>query len=87
LPEIRIVGFRGVGFENPQFEDEPALIRAGHVGISLDTGKTIYGFQPSVTAVNEFTELGIDILEFLKEGGAIRGQIYDERKYFIALTN
>jgi len=86
IPEVRIVGFRGVGFKDPLYSAEDGLIQAGHVGISLD-GKTIYGFHPAEEAIAELERLFAEgkapsVFDFLKSGGALRGQVYDDTALF-----
>ena len=45
--QVDIFAFRGTGFKDVQYKNENGLIRAGHIGVSTDGGKTIYGFHPS----------------------------------------
>lgn len=45
-PTIGLYGFRGTGRDDKSWIETKPLIYAGHVGISLDGGKTIYGFTP-----------------------------------------
>jgi hypothetical protein len=48
---IRLLAFRGTGFRSLEFHHEPALIRAGHVGIMFEGEDIIYGFHPTHQAV------------------------------------
>ncbi len=49
---IYLIGFRGTGFRDTQFANEPALIRAGHVGWAFEEEtEVIYGFHPTAAAV------------------------------------
>ena len=51
---ITIVAFRGTGFRRSAYQNEPALIRAGHVGMIFeDEPNTIYGFHPTEQAVED----------------------------------
>ncbi len=57
--EVRLVGFRGIGFEPTIYVDptdihESGLIKAGHAGLSLDGGKTVYGFHPTPEEIHRF---------------------------------
>lgn len=52
--EVRIIGFRGVG-NDPRYIGESGLIKAGHVGISIDGGHTIFGFRPTSEAIATFS--------------------------------
>jgi hypothetical protein len=76
---VKVAGFRGVGFNDPAYASEDALIKAGHVGVSFDGGKTIYGFHPSEQAMN----YAPDPLDFLRRGGALQGQVYDDTATFL----
>jgi RHS repeat-associated protein len=83
LREIRIVGFRGIGFNaenysNLDLVNEPDLIKAGHVGIWFEGDQAIYGFHPSEEAMAAVE----DPLTHLREGGALRGQVYNDAEIF-----
>ena len=45
MKTVRLIAFRGVGFSNPRYTNEDALIKAGHVGFQLEGDPTIYGFH------------------------------------------
>jgi hypothetical protein len=103
--KVHIVGFRGVGFNPDRYDrfgpevkahliGEHGLIKAGHVGISFNRGRTIYGFFPTDEAMaaidREFAE-GIEWVngkimrsteDFLKEEGALMGQVRDDTWVF-----
>jgi len=69
---------------------EHPLIKAGHVGISLD-GKTIYGFHPSPEAVAALEQLHAagkapSTFDFLKQGAALRGQVQIDTAVFQRAT-
>jgi hypothetical protein len=72
---VEIIGFRG----NATLTEENPLIQLGHVGVSTDAGETIYGFHPAQAAVDE---LGDETLPFLRAGGAMRGQVYNDTEIF-----
>lgn len=49
--KVFLIAFRGTGgFNNPSYKDEPALIKAGHVGIQFEGDERIFGFHPSPQA-------------------------------------
>lgn len=80
---ILLVGFRGIGFNpirytDPAYDNESELIKAGHVGVSLDGGQTVYGFHPSPEALAAVA----NGRGFLQEGGALRGAVYDDTAVF-----
>ena len=80
---ILLVGFRGIGFNpirytDPAYVHESELIKAGHVGVSLDGGQTVYGFHPSPEALAAVA----NGRAFLQEGGALRGGVYDDTEIF-----
>jgi RHS repeat-associated protein len=67
--EIKIVGFQGTGFSPPKNPGDlrgwrpeyatgdgtiDTLAKAGHIGVSFDGGRTIYGFHPTKAAIEEF---------------------------------
>jgi hypothetical protein len=66
MKRIHLLAFRGTGFSNPQYRSEPALVRAGHVGIRFEDDNVIYGFHPTAeAAINAGGENAI--IELLKE--------------------
>lgn len=87
--EVRIIGFRGIGFDvlnYPEpadaYQQEAVLLKAGHVGVSLDGGKTIWGFHPTPEEWARFTadEEGI---EHLKQGNFLFAGVYDDTHIFL----
>ena len=86
--QIELIGFRGVGISNKAFASEHGLIKAGHIGISLDGGKTIYGFHPSPQAIAALEKLQAvgdapSVFDFLKQGGALVGQVQNDTGLFL----
>lgn len=86
--DLRIVGFRGIGFSpnryhEPKdlFNQQSGLIKAGHVGVSVDGGKTIYGFQPTPEAIAEFPSFK-DLLDHLQSGASVEGGVFDDTAIF-----
>lgn len=81
---IRILIFRGTGgvynSEHP-YHDEPALVRAGHVGVSGVIEGKIIGFHPTPEAAEA---LGGEtaLLETLKQKKAQHGCLQDDDVYF-----
>ena len=79
--EIQLFGFRGVA-SRPQYANEQGLIKLGHVGISFDGGRTIYGFHPSEISLSQFKSPQAAI-DFLRNGGSLPGQVYDDTSLFL----
>ncbi len=79
--EIQLFGFRGVA-SRPQYVNEQGLIKLGHVGISFDGGKTIYGFHPSEISMAQF-ESREAAINFLRNGGSLPGQVYNDTPIFL----
>lgn len=88
INEVRIIGFRGIGFDERNYPEpkdayrqESVLLKAGHVGVPLDGGKTIYGFHPTPSEWSRFAtdEEGI---EHLKQGNSLFGGVYDDTHVF-----
>lgn len=79
---IELVGFRGIDFkiEGGKYADEAALIKAGHVGVSFDSGKTIYGFHPSAEATKYLSEA--EVIGRLRAGESFADQVYDDTDIF-----
>jgi RHS repeat-associated protein len=80
--EVQLFAFRGTGFRSVQYSSENGLIRAGHVGISFDGGKTIYGFHPSEYSLSQFASEDA-ALSYLKNGGSLPGQVYNDTALFL----
>lgn len=79
--EVQLFGFRGVA-SNPQYANEQQLIKWGHVGISFDGGKTIYGFHPSEISLSQFKSPELAI-SYLRNGGTLPGQVYNDTSIFL----
>ena len=82
MKNIYIIGFRGTGFRNKQYESEPLLIRAGHVGLYFeDTPQHIFGFHPTEQAVET---VGNDkqVIEWLKNHHMLEGALHDDTAIF-----
>ena len=78
--EVRIIGFRGVA-DDPRYQNEPALIKVGHVGISLDGGHTIYGFHPTPEALASFPSPEAAYAH-LRARNDLSGGVYDDTAIF-----
>jgi hypothetical protein len=74
---IEIYGFRGTGRTAEEFIETEPLIYAGHVGISFDRGKTIYGFTPHAPGLSS-----AEIVETLKQKKSFPGQVLDDTAIF-----
>ena len=79
LRQVKIIGYRGTGTHDPLYSNEPGLIKLGHVGISFEGDPNIYGFHPSQAAL---TEYGDDLFDYLANGAAVEGQVYNDSLYF-----
>jgi hypothetical protein len=81
---VELIGFRGVSPSNWINEyavgDEiiDDLAQFGHVGVSFNRGKTIYGFRPSDAAMEM-----PDLDPVLRHGGTVPGQVFDDTTSFI----
>jgi hypothetical protein len=75
--EVQLFGFRGLGKRGEQFIDAEPLIYAGHVGVSLDNGKVIYGFSPYAP---ELTSR--EVIDALKRHEFFPGQVLDDTAVF-----
>jgi hypothetical protein len=86
LRDIRVIGFRGVSPRN--WPDNYAtgdivvddLAQFGHVGVSFDGGRTIYGFRPSQIVMDEVSGDSLDML--LRDGYEVAGQVFDDTAAF-----
>jgi hypothetical protein len=81
MKTIRLLAFRGVGFRNPQYTDEDALIKAGHVGFQLEGDPTIYGFHPTEEAIKEIGGEAA-ALKWLREHQTLDGRLFDDSPIF-----
>jgi len=84
VPIIRVLIFRGTGgVYNPDhsYYGEPALVRAGHVGVSGVIEGKIIGFHPTSEAAEA---LGgeKELLAALKDKQAQPGRLQDDDAYF-----
>jgi len=76
---ISVIGFRGAGHPSAlQGENPPHPYRiTGHVGYSLDDGRTIYGFGPDVGEMSAF-----EAVQSLRQGNRYPGIITDDTPVF-----
>lgn len=82
MKNVYLVGFRGAGFRNKQYQNEPLLIRAGHVGFYFeDEPERIFGFHPTVEAVNSIGD-DAEVIEWLKHHRVLEGTIHDDTLIF-----
>jgi hypothetical protein len=80
--EIRLIAFRGTGgFRDPRYQNEPALIKAGHVGLQLEGDATIYGFHPTQEAA-EAAGGEDQLTNLLKQHIAQPGNVQDDTAIF-----
>lgn len=82
MKKIYLIGFRGTGFRDARFNQEPALIRAGHVGFAFEgEPKRILGFHPTEEASQA---VGDDtaVIEWLKEHNTLPGTLQDDTAIF-----
>ncbi|MEO1290486.1 MAG: hypothetical protein AAFV93_22310 [Chloroflexota bacterium] len=84
MPIITVLIFRGTGgvfnVEHPYY-GEPALVRAGHVGMSGIIDGKIIGFHPTLEATKK---LGGEkaLLQTLKDRVPQAGRLQDDTEYF-----
>ena len=80
--KIFLLAFRGTGgFRDPKYSSEPALIRAGHVGIQFEGDDRIFGFHPTLAA--ETAAGGEDaIIDLLKNHIGQSGAVQDDTSIF-----
>ena len=82
MKRIYLIGFRGTGFRDKQFANEPALIRAGHVGFAFEGDEMqIYGFHPTPQAVAGIGGAARAI-EHLRARGTLMGTVQDDTAVF-----
>jgi hypothetical protein len=82
MKKIYLLGFRGTGFADLQYAAEPALIRAGHVGIAFEDDPTlILGFHPTEA---EIARVGGEeaAIEWLKENEPLDGALQADYAIF-----
>ncbi len=77
-----LIGFRGTGFSDERYIYEPALVRAGHIGLAFE-GQTslILGFHPTAEASAAFDNEEAAI-EWLKEGNSLPGAVQEDSAIF-----
>lgn len=82
MKQITIVAFRGIGFRRSKYKTEPALVRAGHIGVIFEGEPTkIYGFHPSSEAVDNAG--GIEqLIDLLKRHKRQPGTVQDDTSVF-----
>ncbi len=80
LNEVRILGFRGVAGTH-RYVHEAALIKSGHVGISLNGGQTVFGFRPTPEAVGMFSSPEAAFAH-LRARNDLPGGVYDDTATF-----
>jgi hypothetical protein len=82
VPTVYLLGFRGTGdFDHPQYAHEPALIKAGHVGLQLEGDERVFGFHPTVAAAEQAGGEKA-LIELLKEHQAQDGTVQEDTAIF-----
>jgi hypothetical protein len=83
MKKIYLIGFRGTSFQVPEYKNEPALIRAGHVGFAFeDDPQFIFGFHPTPEAVEAVGGEEVAI-EWLKDNQPLDGALQADRPIFV----
>ncbi len=78
MATIWLLGFQGAGKSGYlRYIDSAPLLVAGHVGISWDAGRSIYGFTPHAPGLTSR-----QILEALRAGGSFDGIVADDHAVF-----
>ncbi|QTH15038.1 hypothetical protein C4C32_03780 [Pseudomonas corrugata] len=81
---VSLYGFRGAGSTSDLLaESTHPYVITGHVGYSLDGGKTIYGFGPSVSEGMSAYEA----IQSLRNGTSYPGVISDDTFIFESVAN
>jgi hypothetical protein len=83
MKKVYLIGFRGTGFRDAKFRGEPALIRAGHVGIAFEGAEDrILGFHPTPEAV---AAVGGDeaAIDWLKARKTLDGALQEDYSIFV----
>src|SRR5688500_4091206 len=78
--EVRVFGFCGV-CNHPHYVSEPGLIKAGHVGVSVDGGHTVFGFRPTPEAIAMFPSAEA-AFAYLRARNDLPGGVYDDTATF-----
>ncbi len=81
--KIYLIAFRGTGgFDSPKYMNEPALIKAGHVGIQFEGEQRVFGFHPNPQTSENMG--GEDkVIELLRQHIAQPGTIQDDTEIFV----
>lgn len=80
--KILLLAFRGTGgFNNPQYKNEPALIKVGYVGILFEGDNRIFGFHPTSEAA-EAAGGQDNLVALLKQRIAQQGRIHEDTTVF-----
>jgi hypothetical protein len=83
MKKIDLIGFRGTSFRLPEYKNEPALIRAGHVGFAFeDDPQFIFGFHPTPEAI-EAVGGEEAAIEWLKDNQPLDGALQADRAIFV----
>jgi TolB protein len=86
MRRVDIIGFRGTSPRNWIAEYATGdvvvddLAQFGHIGVSLDEGKTIYGFRPAQSVMDSLSPEELDAL--LRRGEETLGQVFDDTAAF-----
>jgi len=83
MKNVYLIGFRGTGFRDKKYAQEPALIRAGHVGLVFEGSEAlVIGFHPTEEAVNAVG--GEDAaIEWLKAKQTLDGTLQEDTGIFL----
>jgi hypothetical protein len=83
MRKIYLIGFRGTGFRDKNFSNEPTLIRAGHVGIAFEGfEESILGFHPTARAIEDMGGEEAAI-EWLKSKKTLDGMLQEDYGIFV----
>ncbi len=75
--QINIYKFRGTGSTAEEFIETEPIIYSGHVGISFDGGKSIYGFIPFTPGFSN-----AEVIALLKQHKSFPGQVVEDAAAF-----
>ncbi|MEO8396504.1 MAG: hypothetical protein ABI700_26155 [Chloroflexota bacterium] len=82
MKKVYLIGFRGTGFQNSAYANEPVLIRSGHVGFSFEgIRENILGFHPAQDVIDSAGGDEI-VIEKLKNGENFDGILQADRAIF-----
>lgn len=83
MKNVYLIGFRGTGFQQPEYVQEPSLIRAGHVGFAFeDDPDFIFGFHPTAEAI-EVVGGEEAAIEWLKDNEPLEGMLFADLEIFV----